>query len=232
MRNVAGWAGAIAPLYGRAVSPLKPDDGRVQMPATGTLTFLFTDLEGSTRLWEQFPDAMQVALRRHDAILREAIESSGGSIVKTTGDGMMAVFPGALDAVTASLAAQRGLLAESWGETGPLRVRMGIHCGQAEQRGGDYFGTTVNRTARIMAAGHGGQVLLSASAGALATERIPDGVGLLDLGEHHLRDLGRPEHLYQLVHPDLPSRFPRARHRSQRRHRPPVSRRRPDRANG
>ena len=81
---------------------------------------------------------------------------------------------------------------------------MGIHCGQAERRDGDYFGTTVNRAARIMAAGHGGQVLLSASAGALATERLPAGAGLRDLGEHHLRDLGRPEHLYQLVHPDLP----------------------------
>ena len=99
-------------------------------------------------------------------------------MIKTTGDGMMAVFPGAIDAATASLAAQRGLIAEPWGETGPLRVRMGIHCGQAEQRGGDYFGTTVNRAARIMAAGHGGQVLLSASAAALAVERLPDGAGL------------------------------------------------------
>ena len=108
----------------------------------------------------------------------------------------------------ASLAAQRALIAEPWGEAGPLRVRMGVHCGEAEQRGGDFFGTTVNRTARIMAAGHGGQVLLSASAGALAAEQLPAGAGLLDLGEHHLRDLGRPEHLFQLVHPDLPSRFP------------------------
>ena len=180
----------------------------MQNAASGTLTFLFTDLEGSTRLWEQFPDAMPLALRRHDTILREAIEGSGGSVVKTTGDGMMAVFAGAVDAATASLAAQRGLIAEAWGETGPLRVRMGIHCGQAEQRGGDYFGTTINRAARIMAAGHGGQVLLSASAAALAIERLPPGTELRDLGEHHLRDLGRPEHLYQLIHPDLPSRFP------------------------
>ncbi len=178
------------------------------MPSTGTITFLFTDLEGSTRLWEQFPDAMKAALGRHDAILRDAIEAARGTVVKTTGDGMMAVFAGAIDAATASLEAQRGLIAESWGETGPLRVRMGIHCGQAERRDGDYFGTTVNRAARIMAAGHGGQVLLSASAGALATERLPGGAGLRDLGEHHLRDLGRPEHLYQLVHPDLPSEFP------------------------
>ena len=180
----------------------------MESPATGTITFLFTDLEGSTRLWEQFPDAMQPALSRHDAILRGAIEASGGTVVKTTGDGVMAVFGGAVEAATASLVAQRGLIAEPWGETGPLRVRMGIHCGQAEMRGGDYFGPTVNRAARIMAAGHGGQVLLSASASVLAIERLPAGTGLLDLGEHHLRDLGRPERLYQLVHPDLPAEFP------------------------
>ena len=180
----------------------------MQIPAPETLTFLFTDLEGSTRLWEQFPDAMQPALRRHDAILRDAIEVAGGTVVKTTGDGMMAVFGGAIGAATASLDAQRALITEHWGETGPLRVRIGIHCGEAEQRGGDYFGTTVNRAARIMAAGHGGQVLLSASAAALAVERLPAGTALLDLGEHHLRDLGRPEHLYQLVHPDLPADFP------------------------
>ena len=182
--------------------------GGVDAPSAGTIAFLFTDLEGSTRLWEQFPEAMKGALARHDTILREAIESSGGQVVKTTGDGMMAVFGGAIDAAAASLAAQRGMATEPWGETGALRVRMGIHCGQAEQRGGDFFGPTVNRTARIMAAGHGGQVLLSASAGALATELLPPGSGLLDLGEHHLKDLGRPEHLYQLVHPDLPATFP------------------------
>ena len=130
-------------------------------------------------------------------------------MVKTTGDGMMAVFGGAIGAATASLVAQRGLIAEPWGETGPLRVRMGIHCGEAELRDGDYFGTTVNRAARIMAAGHGGQVLLSASAASLAIELLPAGSALRDLGEHHLRDLGRPEHLYQLVHPDLPADFPR-----------------------
>ncbi len=180
----------------------------VEIEPAGTITFLFTDLEGSTRLWEQHPESMKGALRRHDAILRDAIEASGGHVVKTTGDGMMAVFAGAIEAATASLAAQRGLVAEPWDETGPLRVRMGVHCGQAEQRGGDFFGPTVNRTARIMAAGHGGQVLLSASAGSLATEQLPAGAELLDLGEHHLKDLGRPEHLYQLVHPDLPAAFP------------------------
>lgn len=177
------------------------------MPA-GTITFLFTDLEGSTRLWERYPDGMKRALQRHDAILRSAVEAADGQVVKATGDGMMAVFDGAAAAVTAGLAAQRNLAAEPWGETGPLRVRMGVHAGPAEQRAGDYFGPAVNRTARLMAAGHGGQVLLSASAAALATEQLPEGAGLLDLGEHRLKDLGRPERLFQLVHPDIPADFP------------------------
>ena len=172
------------------------------------MTFLFTDIEGSTRLWERFPDPMKGALRRHDAILRGAIEASGGRVVKTTGDGMMAVFASAADGATASLAAQRDLTREPWADTGPLRVRMGLHAGQADERAGDFFGPTVNRTARIMAAGHGGQVLLSAAAGALAQAGLPDGASLLDLGEHRLKDLGRPEHVFQLLHPDLGATFP------------------------
>jgi predicted ATPase/class 3 adenylate cyclase len=174
----------------------------------GTITFLFTDLEGSTRLWEQFPEAMKGALKRHDAILRSAIEAAGGHVVKATGDGMMAVFGGAADAAAAALAGQLALTAEPWGVTGPLQVRMGVHAGQAEQRAGDYFGPTVNRTARLMAAGHGGQVLLSASAAALAAEQLPARASLLDLGEHRLKDLGRPERVFQLVRPDLPANFP------------------------
>jgi predicted ATPase/class 3 adenylate cyclase len=176
--------------------------------STGAITFLFTDLEGSTRLWEQFPDGMKDALTRHDAILRAAIEASGGQVVKTTGDGMMAVFGDPAGATAAGLAGQLGLAREIWAECGPLRVRMGVHAGTADQRAGDYFGPTVNRTARIMAAGHGGQVLLSAAAAAVARERLPAGASLRDLGEHRLKDLGRPEHLFQLVHPDLASDFP------------------------
>jgi len=176
--------------------------------AAGAITFLFTDLEGSTRLWEQFPDGMKDALTRHDAILRSAIEGSEGRVVKTTGDGMMAVFADPADAATASLAAQRNMAREAWADCGPLRVRMGVHAGAADQRAGDFFGPTVNRTARIMAAGHGGQVLLSAAAAAAVAEQLPSGAGLLDLGEHRLKDLGRPEHLFQLVHPDLASDFP------------------------
>src|SRR5215207_3650245 len=123
-------------------------------PASGTLTFLFTDLEGSTRRWERFPQAMNVALERHDAILGAAVAGSNGQVVKTTGDGIMAVFASPADAVRACVTAQRGLAAQPWEETGALRVRMALHAGEAATRTGDYFGPAVNRTARIMAAGH------------------------------------------------------------------------------
>ena len=175
---------------------------------SGGLAFLFTDIEGSTRLWERQPDAMKEALARHDAILRTAIEASAGSVVKTTGDGMMAVFPTAEDGVLASVTAQRDLAAEAWTETGPLRVRMALHAGEAERRGDDFFGPTINRTARIMSSGHGGQVLLSSAAAALAAGRLPHGASLRDLGEYRLKDLGRPERVFQLVHPDLQATFP------------------------
>ena len=186
------------------VAEAQPDAGS----SSGALAFLFTDIEGSTRLWERLPDAMNVALARHDAILRTAIEASAGSVVKTTGDGMMAVFPTAADGVLASVTAQRNLTAETWPDTGPLRVRMAIHAGEADRRGDDYFGPTINRTARIMAAGHGGQVLLSSAAAALAADRLPDGARLRDLGEYRLKDLGRPERVFQLVHPALEATFP------------------------
>src|SRR2546428_2752310 len=136
-------------------------------PASQTLTFLFTDVEGSTRLWEQYPDSMKVALERHDAILRSAVESSNGRVVKTTGDGLHAVFASAADGVNACLQAQRSLARESWGQTGAVRVRMALHTGEAAARDGDYYCPTVNRAARIMSAGHGGQVLLSAAAAPL-----------------------------------------------------------------
>src|SRR6476660_5810777 len=125
---------------------------------TGTLAFLFTDIAGSTRLWERQPAAMADALARHDTILNDAIGSAAGTVVKTTGDGMMAVFATAADAVDASIGAQRALTNASWGETGPLRVRMGINAGDAERRGVSYLGRTINRPARLMALGHGGKV--------------------------------------------------------------------------
>jgi class 3 adenylate cyclase len=171
-------------------------------------TFLFTDIEGSTRLWEEHPDDMATALARHDAILNEAVDRAGGKVVKTTGDGLLAVFDSVTETLAATIDAQRSLLAEKWGPTGPLRVRMGVHPGETESRDGDYFGPAMNRAARIMAAGHGGQVLLSAAAAGLAEGGLFTGAQLRDLGTHRLKDLTLPEHLYQLVHQDIESEFP------------------------
>jgi predicted ATPase/class 3 adenylate cyclase len=177
-------------------------------PSPNAHTFVFADLESSTRLWERFPDAMTVAMERHDAILQHSVKSAGGRVVKITGDGLMAVFPSPLEAVDASLAAQRSLHEEAWGETGPLRVRMGIHVGEAQERAGDFYGPPVNRTARLMSAGHGGQILLSGLAARAAERRLPAAATLRDLGEHRLKDLSEPEHVFQLVHPAIPCDFP------------------------
>jgi predicted ATPase/class 3 adenylate cyclase len=180
----------------------------VSEPSSEALTFVFTDLESSTRLWEEFPDAMRAAIERHDAILRSAVERCRGRVVKLTGDGLMAVFCSPADGAEACLEAQRALHDEAWGEPGPLRVRMGMHAGEAQQRGGDFYGPAVNRTARIMSAAYGGQVLLSARAAEVAGRRLPSEAELRDLGEHRLKDLSRPERIFQLVHPALTSDFP------------------------
>ena len=171
--------------------------------------FLFTDLEGSTRLWDMHPTEMATALARHDAVLDEAVTTNGGTVVKTTGDGLMAVFATITDCVAACLGAQRRLLAEHWETSTPLRVRMGINAGEAEARDGDFHGTAVNRTARIMAAGHGGQILLSGAAADLIDDALPPGASLRDLGIHRLKDLTQPEHLYQLLHADIEAIFSR-----------------------
>ncbi|MSO79561.1 MAG: adenylate/guanylate cyclase domain-containing protein [Acidimicrobiia bacterium] len=175
---------------------------------TGTVTFLFTDLEGSTRLWEEHPDAMRAALARHDEILRNAVEKREGVVVKTTGDGLHAAFAIAPDALAAAIDAQRALVAEDWLLPEPLKVRMGVHTGAAELRDGDYYGPAVNRAARLAAAAHGEQVVASASTADLARDDLGTEVDLVDLGEHRLRDLGRPERIVQVNHPDLPSDFP------------------------
>jgi class 3 adenylate cyclase len=175
---------------------------------TGTVTLLFADIEGSTRLWEQHPAAMPEALAQHDALLRAAVESCGGHVVKTTGDGLFAVFARADSAVAAALAAQNSLAAATWGVTGRLRVRMGLHTGHGELRDGDYHGAAVNRAARLAAAGHGDQVLVSGATEAVVGDGLPEGADLLNLGEHRLRDLARPVRVFQLVHPSLPVKFP------------------------
>jgi predicted ATPase/class 3 adenylate cyclase len=173
----------------------------------GEYAFLFTDLAGSSRLWEQHPDAMGAALADHDTLLRQAIEAAGGVVFSTMGDGLAAVFDSADTCLAAAAAAQRALAAHQWGVTGPLRVRMAAHVGPAERRDSDYFGPTLNRCARVMAVGHGGQVLLSAA----AKEALANSCELLDLGVHRLRDLAAPEHVFQALYPDLPSEFPALR---------------------
>jgi predicted ATPase/class 3 adenylate cyclase len=172
------------------------------------VTFLFTDLEGSTRLWEEHPEAMRTALARHDEILRNAVDGHGGHVVKTTGDGLHAAFATAHDAIRASIDAQRSLSDADWGSIGNLGVRMGVHTGEAELRDDDYYGTAVNRAARVSAAAHGGQVLVSHATEELVRDGLGSDVTLIDHGEHRLRDLSRPERLYQLGAPDLRDEFP------------------------
>ena len=175
---------------------------------TGTVTFLFTDIEGSTRLWERSPKVMQSALIRHDQILSDAVEEGGGYVFKTVGDAFCCAFTTATDALEATLAAQRALFAEEWNVEGGLRDRMALHTGVAEERDGDYFGPPVNRVARLLHAAHGGQVLLSAATHEMVRDQLPEEVSLRDLGEQRLKDLFRPERVFQLTAPGLPSEFP------------------------
>jgi class 3 adenylate cyclase/tetratricopeptide (TPR) repeat protein len=177
-------------------------------PPTGTITFLFTDIEGSTRRWDEQPDAMQRALARHDAILRESIERRDGHIFKTMGDAFCAAFARPADAMVAAVAAQRALAAEPWGDAEPGRVRMALHTGTADERAGDYFGPPLNRAARLLEAGHGDQVLLTSATAELVRDRLPEGVQLRDVGEHRLRDLARAEHIHQLAVWGLEADFP------------------------
>jgi len=176
---------------------------------TGTITFLFTDIEGSTRLWEQYPAQMQLALARHDALLRQAIEQNSGYVFKTVGDAFCAAFSTAKNALLATIHIQTALVAEPWPvEIRQIRVRMGLHTGVAEEREGDYFGQTLNRVARLQAVAYGGQILVSTVTRELVANLLPEGCYLLDLGEHRLKDLANPEQIFQLAIPGLPSEFP------------------------
>lgn len=177
------------------------------LPA-GNVTFLFTDIEGSTLLFQQFPDAMPRALVRHHEILHGAIESHDGQIFQIIGDAFCASFADARVALDAALAAQRALHQEAWGEIGALRVRMGLHTGKAETHSGEYISSlTLVRVQRIMNAGHGGQTLLSAAAADLVRTQMPEGTTLRNLGAHKLRGLTLPEPIFQLIASDLPSEF-------------------------
>src|ERR1700682_4205576 len=194
----------------KVIASLPRAEGRLSEPATVT-TFLFTDIEGSTRLWEQDPERMRPALARHDAIVRAAVEDHRGVIVKMTGDGIHAAFDDPMDAINATVQMQRAL-AESTGSGDiSLHVRCGLHAGVYEWRDNDFFGTAVNRAARIMSAAHGGQMLLSNAVAALIEARLPASVALRDLGSVRLRDLAEPEHLFQVVYPGLRTEFPALR---------------------
>lgn len=165
---------------------------------TGTVTFLFTDVEGSTRAWEEHPRDMGAALAKHDAILTEAIESRNGYVFATGGDAFSAAFSDPLDAATVALEVQQAMSEADWGPVGPLRVRMALHTGITEERDGDYFGPPLNRTARIMSAASGGEVLLSETTAGLLRHLLPPQVWLHDLGERRLADLEGREHIFEL----------------------------------
>jgi predicted ATPase/class 3 adenylate cyclase len=175
---------------------------------TGTVTFLFTDIEGSTRLLQRIGPAYERLQHDHGRILRAAIAAGGGSEVDTEGDSFFAAFATPTGAVNAAVAAQRDLAAHDWPHGGPVRIRMGVHTGEGVVSEGMYLGLDVNRAARIAAAGHGGQVLLSDATRALVEAALPPGVTLRDLGEHRLKDLARPERLYDLAIEGLPTEFP------------------------
>ncbi len=193
------------------------DDSSVSAPLpsssqplpSGTLTFLFTDIEGSTRLWEQHPGQMRIVMAGHDALIESAVEQHGGLVVRPRGEGdsRFAVFTRASDALRAAVAIQHLFFAESWTIT-PMRVRIALHSGEADLRDGDYYGITVNYCARLRDAAHGGQILLSQTAYYLVRDELPAGVSMRDLGEYKLHDFERLEHVFQPVIMDLPLDFP------------------------
>jgi len=177
-------------------------------PPTGTITFLFTDIAGSTQRWEHHRAAMEAALARHNTLLQAAITEHGGFVFHTAGDAFCAAFGSASEALAAAVDAQRALAAEDWSACGPdfppLAVRMGLHTGTVEWRDGDYFGPPLNRTARLMSAGHGGQILLSLATQQLVRDDLPPGAALHDLGAHRLKDLRNSEHIFRLTAPGFP----------------------------
>ncbi len=170
-------------------------------------TFLLTDIEGSTRLWQAHPDAMRAALAGHDAILQAAIEAAGGTAVKSTGDGVLAVFDDAAPAVRAAVDAQLRLAASNWPDIGPLRVRMAVNSGSVQLRGDDFFGPPLNQLARLLAIGHGGQILVAEASRLLFDQTDVSEFDLVDRGEHRLPDFDRPVHVYDVLAPDLPHDF-------------------------
>jgi class 3 adenylate cyclase len=186
------------------------EQATVQLPA-GTVTFLLTDVEGSTRLWESASEAMGAAIRRHYQLLDAAVALHGGVRPQEQGEGdsVVAAFTRASDALAAALDIQCTFGRERWPEGASLKLRMALHTAEAQLRNdGNYFGPALNRCARLRAAAHGGQVVLSGTTRGLVLDVLPEGVELADLGMHRLRDLGRLEHVFGIVHSELPAAFP------------------------
>jgi predicted ATPase/class 3 adenylate cyclase len=187
------------------------NDRASELASAHTVTLVFTDIAGSTHLLEQLGDQYATLLRDHHQLVGNAVELHNGSRVDAAGDGLFFSFPTAKGALLACLDAQRAIRAHQWPQDLEVQVRMGIHTGEPLGAGTGYVGMDVHRAARICAAGHGGQVLVSDAARSLIGPTLPDGVRLVDLGEHRLKDLAHAEHLYQAVAPGLPSEFPPVR---------------------
>jgi predicted ATPase/class 3 adenylate cyclase len=199
-------------LFGNLVETIVSDKFQAQMSQelpTGTLTFLFTDVVNSTRIWDEFPDGMRSAMVRHDVLIESAVEQNEGLVVRPRGEGdsRFAVFTRPTKAIDAAVAIQRSLMNEPW-SIPPLRVRIALHSGEAELRDGDYYGTVVNRCARMRSAAHGGQILMSETTYCLVRDELNKSVYVHALGEFMLKDLKRPENIYQISAEDLPADFP------------------------
>ena len=205
IKAATGRSDVIRTLRGAGYTLLQPL--ATSQPA-GAVTFLFTDIEGSTQMWEKNPQQTRTALARHNEIIRETLEQFGGQIFKTIGDQFCCAFSSALDGLAAAISVQRALQAESWGGNTPLRVRCALHTGPAEMEENDYFGLTLSIVARLLSIGHGGQVLLSGAVQADIAGQIPLKVALRDLGARRVKGLKELIHVYQVVAPDLPDRFP------------------------
>ena len=175
---------------------------------TGTVTFLFTDIEGSTRLLQELGDRYAAVREEHATIIRRAVAECGGVEVSTHGDSFFVAFRSPVEGVRAAVAAQRGLAAHDWAPGPPVRVRMGLHTGEGTLGGDDYIGIDVNRAARIADAAHGGQVIVSDATRGLVEHTLPEGTSLRDLGEHRLKDIVHPERLHAIVIEGLVSDFP------------------------
>jgi class 3 adenylate cyclase len=220
MQNVVGSSpiGRVRePARGEPAYPFEPSGplapsrlGWAEMGAmpSGTVTLLFTDIEGSTRAWDAHPTEMREALQRHDDLVRDAVARHGGYVFKTVGDAFCVAFQDASRAVAGAVDAQRSVSREPWPDAVQIRVRMALHSGSCDERDGDYFGPTVNRVARLLSLAHGGQALASSATATLAKDSLPDGIALRDLGAHALKDIGRSERVSQILAADLEMEFP------------------------